>query len=247
VRVTNLTVTKLLIAANVVAFGWLIVRGGFAVLTGATTDFYVAHGALVPVFATQYGQWWRIVSSAFLHGSLIHIGVNMIALYIVGSDVERLMGPLRYALLYAIAMAGAGLAVIYFAPYDSVTLGASGAIFGLFGALVAIGLSLLPRGMTLVTRTLPVIGINLAFGFAVPGISNEAHLGGVITGFVAGWLLYQIPSARRRAVYAALHAPVAVETIDRPPLAVETIEHPPDAGPHEEAGAPPLEVRDPRE
>jgi rhomboid protease GluP len=237
VSITDLTITKLLIAANVVAFGWLIAASGFAVLSGAATDFYVLHGALVPVFATQYGQWWRIVSSAFLHGSVLHIGVNMFALYIVGTDVERLMGPLRYALLYAIAMIGAGLAVVYFAPYDSVTLGASGAIFGLFGALVGIGLSLLPRGMSLVTRTLPVVGINLAFGFAVPGISNEAHIGGLITGFVAGWLLYQIPSARRRAVYAALHQPVAVETI----------EHPPDAGPHEEAGAPPLEVRDPRE
>jgi membrane associated rhomboid family serine protease len=177
---------------------------------------------------------------------------------VVGSDVEKLMGPLRYALLYVVAMVGSGLAVVHFAPYDSVTLGASGAIFGLFGALVGIGVSLLPRGMTLVTRTLPVIGINLAFGFAVPGISNEAHIGGLVTGFVAGWLLYQIPSARRDAVYAALNAsqPAAVAEERaaqaggaEPPAEerVETIEHPPDAGPHEEEGAPPLEVRDPRE
>ena len=235
-----MTLTKLLIWANVAAFGWLVLGAGFGAVDGsAPLRFYYDHGALLGVAVSSGGQGWRIVSSAFLHGSVIHIGVNMYALYIVGSDVERLMGPVRYVALYAIAMVGSGLAVVFFDP-AVVTLGASGAIFGLFGALVGIGLSLLPRGMTIVTQSLPVIVLNLAIGFAVPGISNTAHIGGLVAGFVAGWLLYQIPSQRRAAVYAALNP-------EQSPVHVETIEHPPDAGPHEEEGAPPLEVRDPRE
>jgi rhomboid protease GluP len=243
--------TQLLIAANAVAFLWLVVDGGLGAISGAQPSvFYLVHGALLGTAVTDYGEWWRLFSAAFLHGSLVHIGVNMFALYQVGALVERLMGPLRYASLYLLATAGSGAAVVWF-NHDQVTLGASGAIFGLFGALVAIGLSLRPRGMSLVTGTLPVIGVNLAFGFLVPGISNAAHIGGLITGFVTGWLLYQVPSARREAAYAAVNSspasPVAVPQAMEDDARVETIEQPPDAGPHEEEGAPPLEVRDPRE
>jgi membrane associated rhomboid family serine protease len=250
-------ITKALIWANVLAFGWLVLGAGFAAIDGtATNEFYYRHGALLGL-AVQYGQWWRIFTAAFLHGSLIHIGVNMWALWIVGRDVERAMGPVRYLLLYVLAALGSGIAVTYFST-NQVTLGASGAIFGLFGALVGIGLSLPPRGMSIVTQTLPVIGVNLAFGFLVPGISNSGHIGGLVSGFIAGWLLFRIPSARRSALDALLngraYAPVAaggesdaVPFDPREHQHVETIEHPPDAGPHEEAGAPPLEVRDPRE
>ncbi|MDB5073441.1 MAG: rhomboid family intrarane serine protease [Candidatus Eremiobacteraeota bacterium] len=250
-------ITKALIWANVLAFAWLVLGAGFHAIDGSVTNlFYYQHGALLGV-AVQSGQWWRIFTGAFLHGSLIHIAVNMWALYIVGRDVERAMGPVRYLLLYFLAALGSGIAVTYFSA-TQVTVGASGAIFGLFGALVAIGLSLPPRGMTIVTQTLPVIGVNLAFGLLVPGISNSGHVGGLISGFIAGWLLFQIPSARRAALDALInghvHArvvasgePDAVPFDPREHQHVETIEHPPDAGPHEEAGAPPLEVRDPRE
>ncbi|MEA2718318.1 MAG: hypothetical protein QOJ39_182 [Candidatus Eremiobacteraeota bacterium] len=241
-----MTITNVLIAINVLVFLWELATGGW------NTD----HGQLYGPAVVVYHQWWRIFAAAFLHGGWAHIGLNMVALFQVGTIVERVMGPVRYVLLYLCATVGSGLAVIWF-NYTQPTLGASGAIFGLFGALVAIGLSLPPRGMSLVTQTLPIIGINLAFGFAVPGISNAAHIGGLISGFAIGWLLFQIPSVyrdRANAIingrqYAAVPAsgqPGAVP-FDPRETAVETIEHPPDAGPHEEAGAPPLEVRDPRE
>ncbi len=251
-----MTLTKLLVWTNVLVFVWLVAGAGFGAIDGsASLPFYYEHGALLGLAVTRLGEWWRIFTAAFLHGSVVHIGANMFALWIIGPDVERLMGPVRYLLLYALAIVGSGYAIVLFTP-TQLTLGASGAIFGLFGALVAIGLSLRPNGMQLVSRNVPVIVLNLVLGFAIPGISNAAHIGGLITGFVAGWLLYQIPSARRAAAFAAFNPVAAVagapasaqaERFVPDDGAVETIEHPPDAGPHEEEGAPPLEVRDPRE
>jgi membrane associated rhomboid family serine protease len=243
------TLTNLLIAINVVVFLWELATGGPN----------VDHGWLFGPYVVAGGEWWRIVTAAFLHGSIMHIGFNMLALYQVGTIVERVMGPVRYLLVYACAIAGSGAAVVWL-NYMQPTLGASGAIFGLFGALVAIGLSLPPRGMSIVTQTVPIIAVNLALGFIIPGISVAAHVGGLVTGFVVGWLVFQIPSRHRDRANAAINArpvyagvpsgggtPDAVPFDPREEAAVETIEHPPDAGPHEEEGAPPLEVRDPRE
>jgi rhomboid protease GluP len=223
------TLTNVLVAINVVVFVWELASGG------VDAD----HGWLYGPYVVVRGEWWRIFTAAFLHGSIPHIAFNMIALYQVGTIVERAMGPVRYLLVYACAVVGSGVAVVWL-NYAQPTLGASGAIFGLFGALVAIGLSLPPRGMSIVTQTLPIIAINLGLGFVIPNISVAAHVGGLVTGFVVGWLVFQIPSryreralVNRRPVYAG--------------AAVETIEQPPDAGPHEEEGAAPLELRDPRE
>jgi len=243
------TLTNLLIAINVAVFLWELATGG------PDAD----HGWLYGPDVVVRGEWWRIVTAAFLHGSITHIGFNMLALYQVGAIVERVMGPVRYLAVYACAIVGSGAAVVWL-NYTQPTLGASGAIFGLFGALVAIGLSLPPRGMSIVTQTVPIIAINLGLGFVIPGISVAAHVGGLVTGFVVGWLVFQIPSRYRDRANAAINArpvyagvpsgggtPDAVPFDPREEPAVETIEDPPDAGPHEEEGAPPLEIRDPRE
>jgi rhomboid protease GluP len=238
----NLTIV--LVAINVVAYLWLVSTGGLS-SNAALLD----HGALLGVACTEYGQWWRIVTGAFLHGSIAHIGLNMLALFQLGTAVNALYGTARYALLYAIALVGSGLAIVVFSP-DYVTVGASGAIFGLFGALVAAGLRMGSRGRGLIGQVLPIIAINLVFTFAVPGISASGHVGGLVTGFAAGLVLYMLPSRRRRDGYAYVAAPAGeappADTIEHD-AEVETIEQPPDAGPHEEAGAPPPHVRDPRE
>ena len=223
--------TNLLVAINVVAYVWLVSTGGLS-----SDRALLDHGALFGLAVTQYGQWWRIVTGAFLHGSIMHILLNMVALYQVGSLVEAIVGKVRYALVYAIALIGSGLAVVYVTP-DQLTVGASGAIFGLFGALVAIGLRAGKRGRGLVGQVIPVIVINLGFTFAVPNISAAAHLGGLVTGFVAGYLILLLFPQRAQPVYA--YVPEA------DPNAVETIDQPPEAGPHEEEGRPLL--RDPRE
>jgi membrane associated rhomboid family serine protease len=223
------TLTKLLIAVNVIAFIWqLTTRGGIG----------YDHGEIIPMLVLHRDEWWRIFTAAFLHGGIPHVAINMIALYVVGNPVEELFGKFRFALLYVLAIIGSGLAVVYFSTPDVPTLGASGAIYGLFGALVAVGLRLGARGRSLIGQVLPIIAINLVFTFAIPGISVSAHLGGLITGFVVGLVLFMVPSRQREYAYAASAAD---------PAAVETIEQPPDAGPHEEAHAAPLEQRDPRE
>ena len=225
-----MTLTNLLVAVNVLAFIWQVTTPG-----GIDAD----HGYLAPRDVLQYGEWWRIFTAAFLHGSIPHIALNMIALFQVGNLVEQLFGKVRFALLYLLATVGSGLAIIYFSTPDIPTLGASGAIFGLFGALVAVGLRLGARGRSLVGQVLPIIALNLIFTFAIPGISASAHVGGLLTGFVAGLVLFMVPSRRREYGYAyAAPEPNAV---------IETIDQPPDAGPHEGAHAVPLEVRDPRE
>lgn len=222
----RITLTGLLIAVNVVAYVWQKTTYG-----GPEAD----HGYLSPQSVLQYGEWWRIVTAAFLHANEAHIGLNMLALYSVGREVEAVFGKVRFALLYALSIAGSGLAIVYFSAYTVPTLGASGAIFGLFGALVAVGLRLGARGRSLIMSLLPVLAINLVFTFSIPGISAAAHVGGLITGFLAGLVLFMGSRQRRLAnAYAYAAAPAAapahVETIEHAPV-VETIEHAP--SPHE--------------
>ncbi|MBV9440561.1 MAG: rhomboid family intramembrane serine protease, partial [Candidatus Eremiobacteraeota bacterium] len=138
-----MTLTNLLIAINVVAFVWLTTTGGLS-----NDRALYDHGALFGPAALQ-GQWWRIVTAAFLHGGIMHVGLNMLALYQVGNLVESILGRARFAAIYALSLIGSGLAVVIVTP-NELTIGASGAIFGLFGALVAIGLRAGPRGRGLV-------------------------------------------------------------------------------------------------
>ncbi|GAC1579252.1 MAG: hypothetical protein NVS3B7_13150 [Candidatus Elarobacter sp.] len=235
------SLTNLLVVVNVVAFIWQSTTFG-----GVGYD----HGYLLGRAVVERGEWWRIITSGFLHGSIMHIALNMLALSQVGNLVEELFGKVRFLLLYTIALAGSGFAVVWF-NYDVPTLGASGAIFGLFGALVAVGLRLGSRGRSLIGQVLPVIVINLVFTFTIPGISSAGHVGGLITGFIAGLVLFMVPSRQRRYAYAYAAGPHEEPPIEqghaheRP--GVETIEHPPEAAPHEEAGARALETRDPRE
>ncbi len=261
-----MTLTNLLVAINLLVYLAELATGG------ADRGRVVEQGVLYGPAVVQGGEWWRIVSGAFLHGSIMHVAFNMFALYQVGNLVETLFGRVRFALLYAIALLGAAAAVLWF-NYDQPTLGASGAIFGLFGALVAIGLRLGARGRGLIGQVVPVIAINLVFTFAVPGISAAGHVGGLITGFVAGLLLFMVPSRQRERAYAYAYAPGAsdapggADSAAEPyasgepqapagtgasgtahPPQVETIDHPPHAAPHEEADpVAPLETRDPRE
>lgn len=180
-----ISATNVLIAINVIVFVWEIATGGWG-----SNSLLLREGALYgPLVA--HGQWWRIVTSAFLHGGLLHIAFNMFALFQVGRFLDMLIGSRRMLTIYAISMVGSGLAVYFFA-YDQVTIGASGAIFGIFGALVAIGLRLGERGRLLVMQTLPIVGINLLIGFTVPNISNAGHIGGLLSGFVAGFALVRI-------------------------------------------------------
>jgi membrane associated rhomboid family serine protease len=134
------------------------------------------------------GEWWRLVTSAFLHVDILHLALNMIALWIIGPLVERMIGRLRFALIYGVSlMAGAAGAVLV-SP-RSVTAGASGAIYGLLGALVILfrirGISLWQSGLGL------TLLINFVFTVTYPHISIGGHIGGFVGGLSATWLLVQ--------------------------------------------------------
>lgn len=130
------------------------------------------------------GEVWRLITYAFLHGSLIHIICNMYSLLIIGPQIESKFGKGRFIAIYLIsAIAGALLSAGF---SDAPTVGASGAIFGLLGSMVYFGIRFrLYLKDSLRTRIIPVILINLGIGFIVPGIDNWCHIGGLIAGFLA--------------------------------------------------------------
>ncbi len=192
--------TRALIAVNVLVFLWQLT-------TGDTSDarVLVRDGGLYGPFVSA-GQWWRIGSSAFLHAGWLHIATNMFALYQVGTFVELLYGRTRMAIIYAIAIIGSGIAVLWFS-YDAPTVGASGAIFGLFGALTAGGLRLGKTGRDLVQQSAGIIILNLILGFTVfRFVSNAAHIGGLLAGLIFGFALFRLP---RHLVAAQNAVPVA--------------------------------------
>jgi membrane associated rhomboid family serine protease len=206
-------VTRVLIGLNVAVFAWLWLTGGW--------DSYsslISHGAISPAYVRDRGEWWRIVSGAFLHDGFLHIGVNMFSLWQLGTVVEILIGSSRMLQVYVLSMLGSGLAVVYLGP-EVPTIGASGAIFGLFGALISVGLRLGPPGRKMVMSMVPILVLNLVITFAIPNIAIFAHLGGLATGFLVGFAMRLTP--RGRALLVGPPPPVFIQQPEAPPFAME--------------------------
>lgn len=185
--------TRILILANVLVFAWTSLNNATA--SGASLVHYGAfYGPNV-----QNGEWWRAFTAAFIHDGFLHIAFNMFALWQIGTIVEKLFGTPKMAMLYVASIIGSGWAIYQFS-YSEVTIGASGAIFGLFGALVAAGLRLGKYGQQLVRSMLGLVIINVLLGFMIPNISQAGHLGGLVAGFVLGVFLYRVPMHLRRPV-----------------------------------------------
>jgi membrane associated rhomboid family serine protease len=153
--------------------------------------------SLFPV-AVAGGQYYRLLTSAFMHYGVIHILFNMYALYVLGPPLERHLGRLRFAALYLLSALGGSVVVYLFSSLSAATAGASGAIFGLFGATFVAA-----RRMRLDVRPLVMlIVINLVITFTVPGISWQGHLGGLITGSLVAAAYLYAPRANRNLVQA---------------------------------------------
>jgi rhomboid protease GluP len=137
------------------------------------------------------GEWWRLVTSMFLHGGFIHLFLNGWALYQLGTLFELLMGSARLLMVYFLTGIAGSLASAFITGNHSV--GASGAIFGLMGALIAFLLkhrdNLTPQAKSLLMQLLLWAGINVFLGFSTPGIDNAAHLGGAAAGLLLGFTL----------------------------------------------------------
>jgi len=135
--------------------------------------------------AVRAGEYWRLITAAFLHADILHLMVNMYALYILGTQVETFLGKTKFIIIYlGSAITGSLMSVNI---TNSLSLGASGAIFGLLGCLAYFGYHYrLYFGDALKNQIIPVIVINLIIGFTIPLIDNAAHIGGLIGGiFIA--------------------------------------------------------------
>lgn len=214
-------ITRFLIAINVIAYLWEIKVGGPGMLSAfgsnsAGMQRVLIDGALFPAAVLQYHEWWRIFTGAFLHGGLLHIGVNMMSLWFLGRFIEFAMGSWRTLFVYMVSLVAAGLGVVYFSAPMTPTIGASGAIFGLFGALFAIGFKLGKPGMDLVRANVGILVLNLIITFTVPQISWQAHVAGLLAGFVLTYAIYFPPrrvaplvvDATGRALPTEYEAPV---------------------------------------
>lgn len=128
------------------------------------------------------GQYYRLITSAFIHADILHIAFNMYALYLLGSQAESFFGKWKFLTIYILsAISGSLLSMLL--NQGSVSIGASGAIFGIMGALLYFGFNYrIYLGNTLVREIIPVILINLAFGFMLTGVDNFAHIGGLVGG-----------------------------------------------------------------
>jgi len=226
-------VTRLLIILNVIGYLWeMSVAGpGTLSMSGGNLERVLIDGSLIPAAVRgadcsgtfiQGGEWWRIFTGAFLHAGLIHIGVNMISLWSLGRFIEYAMGSWRMLLVYMASIVFSGLGVVYLSAPCAPTLGASGAIFGLFGALFAIGLKLGKPGMDLVRANVGILILNLIITFTVPSISWQAHVCGLLGGFILTALIYSPPRRVQPVVTdAATGAELETEyqtPHDRPPL-----------------------------
>jgi membrane associated rhomboid family serine protease len=183
-------VTRALIVINVGVFVLeIVLASGMLLGSGVTSSTLTSMGALVPARVALQHEYWRLFTSMFLHANLIHIAFNMWALWVVGSYLERIMGPVRFLLLYLVAGLAGSVLVLVAGPAYVPTVGASGAIFGVFGALFA--WAFLSRGRDFVADQLVrQIGIllllNLVITFGWRGaISWQAHIGGLIGGVAA--------------------------------------------------------------
>jgi membrane associated rhomboid family serine protease len=193
-------ITTAIIAINVVVFLIGIAAGD---TMSRSVDFSVDYGLFGP-FIDVNGEWWRIVTSGFLHSGLIHLGFNMFFIWMLGRQLEGAFGWWRYLLLYAASLLAGSFGALLVEP-TAVTVGASGAAYGLMGGAIAAQraqrIDIWDSGLG------SLLLINLVISFAVPGISIGGHVGGLVGGFLVGTAYYELP---RRTEQQWLSAAVAV-------------------------------------
>ena len=185
------SVTTILLAANI---GMFLVELGVGAAGGAFSGGsglkLIDLGALYPPAIAFGHQYWRLITVMFLHASLLHLLLNMYALYLFGFLMESALGKVRYLVIYFLCGFLAGVASFVFSNPGVPAVGASGAIFGLLGAWVAYNYR--RRGTALGAANLRwagmLIALNLILGFSIASIDNFAHVGGLVAGAIAGWL-----------------------------------------------------------
>ncbi|MEH7074038.1 rhomboid family intramembrane serine protease [Neobacillus drentensis] len=175
--------TYAFIAIQLVVFIWLQLHGG-----STNTSTLIKYGAKVNQLIID-GEWWRFITPVFLHIGFLHLAMNTLALYFLGIEVERIYGNARFLVIYLFAGVTGVIASFIFSA--NLSAGASGAIFGCFGALLYFGV-IFPKLFfrTMGLNLIVVLGINLMIGFSTSGIDNAGHLGGLVGGFLAAGVVH---------------------------------------------------------
>ncbi|MDA0184334.1 rhomboid family intramembrane serine protease [Solirubrobacter phytolaccae] len=147
------------------------------------------------------GEWWRLISSGFLHTEILHLGLNMLALFWLGRMIEPALGHARFLGIYFAALLAGSFGALLLDP-DALTRGASGAIYGLLGAAIVMArnrnIDLMQSGL------LPILGFNLLFTFVVGGISIGGHIGGLVGGLITAFVVEELARRRRNATPIAV-------------------------------------------
>lgn len=206
-------VTPALLGLNLLVFLAMFVGG--VNLLEPPTESLIRWGANFGPDTVSAGQWWRLLTSMFLHGGLLHLAFNMYVLWQIGPLVERLLGNSGYLLIYLVSALAGGLVSLAWNPY-SASVGASGAIFGIFGTLLGF-LTMHRRGWipeevvsSLRNSALVFIGYNVVFGFVRSGTDVAAHAGGLAAGFLCGLLLSDTEKRRARNGILALGSAIVL-------------------------------------
>lgn len=207
---------KVIIALNALMFVLTAASGGSATNpVGPLYERFVLFGPFV-----VQGEWWRLITGGFMHASIIHIGSNMLLLWFLAQEMEPVLGKVRFSLLYAVSLMGGGLGVMVMSPI-SPTLGASGAVFGLMGGLVALQLRAHHNPWN--SGIGGLVLMNILLTFAIPGISVGGHIGGLLAGAAGGALIQPLAWPQKSAPQR--NAAVVALTIGLGILAVVAAHH----------------------
>ena len=213
-------VTPAILAVIVALFGVMVAVSGEVAFSPLTVDRWGAQSR--PAVAD--GQWWRLLSAMWLHAHPLHLAVNALFLWQFGWYVERLLGPVVFLIVYLLAGVVATAVSLQFQASNGVTVGASGAIFGLIGVLLTVAMTSRGRGSLgemvaeLRPKLILIVVVNLILGVLVQGIDNAAHIGGLAGGLVLGWLvgrhsLDATPSPRLTVIPIVMTAAIAAAAV----------------------------------
>ena len=140
------------------------------------------------------GQWWLLITAGFLHGSIFHLLFNVYILWVIGSQLESIVGKINFVIIYFVSLLGGSFASYLFSPFGSYSIGASGAIFGLMGAMLVVGRK---RNLD-ISQITTLVAINVVIGFVLSGIDWRAHLGGLAAGAFITWVLLNATSLKEK-------------------------------------------------
>ncbi len=193
-------VTNILVAINVVVF--LITAYLSKSISNIDEGVLITAGGQLNALV-KHGEFWRIFTAMFLHSGIIHVGLNMLSLFFVGTAIEMFYGKWRYLVIYLASGIAGGIATLLLYPSNTLAVGASGAIFGVFGALGAFYIvnrqSLGAYGQGAIFNWLFWLVLNLVWSFSIPNIAIYDHLGGLAAGLILGLLLVRRLRPRRVA------------------------------------------------